>query len=105
MWADQFSFASRTIPKKVAIWEWDNFFADTESGIGPLLLTLLLVNKTACDLDAEILKPFADRNLAMLLSCFCMRVVIAREEVPVVQRAMLSASIGIHGQLNPFARV
>ena len=58
--------------------------------LASLFLTLLFVNKTACDLDAEILKPFADKNLAVLLSCFCMRVVIALEEVPVVQRAMSS---------------
>ena len=59
--------------------------------LASLLLTLLFVNKTACDLDAEILKPFADENLAVLLSFFCMHVVTAFVEVPVVQRAMSSA--------------
>ena len=70
--------------------------------LASLLLTLLFVNKTACDLDAEILKSFADKNLAVLLSCFCMRVIIALTEVPVVQRAMSSAYMGSSNPLQGF---
>ena len=69
------------IPKKVAVGDRGICsFPMRSLMLASLLLTLLFVNKTACDLYAEILKPFADKNLAVLLSCFCMRVVIALEE-------------------------
>ena len=63
-WADQLSLASTTIPKKVAVGDKGICsFPMRSLMLASLLLTLLFVNKTSCDLDAEILKQFADKNL------------------------------------------